>query len=95
MSSKKMNKLLLTAAVTGASLVARKALNKTWEKKAGRPAPNKEGFDKGDWREIVLWTAVSGAVVGLARLAAHEGLRRALEESPAEEVDEAAEAIDV
>jgi len=86
------------AAVAGAGLLARKALNKSWEKKTGRQAPNHEGLADGDWREVVAWTAVTGAVVGLVRLAAHEGVRRSLEEGvdeASEEVEEAGEAIDV
>lgn len=98
MASTKLNKLLFTAALAGAGILTRKALNKGWQKQTGRPAPNFQGMAKGDWREIVLWTAVSGAVVGLARLAAHEGIRRTLDDGIAEageDVEEASEAIDV
>ncbi|WP_269540098.1 DUF4235 domain-containing protein [Cerasicoccus fimbriatus] len=97
MASSLSKKILLTLGVAGAGILARKTMNAAWEKGSGREAPNKKRLNQGDWKEIIMWTAASGAIAGLARLAALEGIHRVAGEGAIEdagEVGEAAEEIE-
>jgi len=86
-------KLLLGIIVGGTSLLTRKALGKGWEKGTGKPVPAGLHTQRHDWRQVLAWGALSGAVVGIARLAAQEGVRHAIEDD--ELLEQAEDVIDL
>lgn len=59
------------AAVLGA-LVARKSLTLAWKIATGNEPPENPEHPTVTWPEAVSWAVVSGAVMGLARLAARK-----------------------
>lgn len=63
--------LALLASVLGA-LVARKALTVGWKVISGKEPPANPEHPDVTWPEAVSWAVVSGAVVGVARLAAQK-----------------------
>lgn len=63
--------LAAIAAVIGA-LVARKSLTLVWKAATGKEPPANPEHPTVTWPEAVSWAVVSGAVVGLARLAAQK-----------------------
>lgn len=63
-------KLYAGVAAVGASMVARKAIQKAWKTGTGKAPPtNPEDPDVG-MAEAVGWAILSGSVVGLARMLA-------------------------
>jgi hypothetical protein len=63
--------LAALAAVLGA-LVARRSLTMAWKMATGKEPPANPEHPTVTWPEAVTWAVVSGAVVGLARLAAQK-----------------------
>jgi hypothetical protein len=59
------------AALIGA-LIARKSLTLAWKVTTGKEPPANPEHPTVTWPEAVTWAIVSGAVVGLARLAAQK-----------------------
>ena len=57
-------------AVLGAAAVAKKALNTSWKAATGKTPPANPADPDVDVKEAVVWAAVSGALIGLARMAA-------------------------
>lgn len=56
--------------VLGAAAVAKKALNSSWKAATGKTPPANPADPDVDVKEAVAWAAVSGALIGLARMAA-------------------------
>ena len=63
--------LALLASVLGA-LVARKGLTVVWKVARGKEPPANPEHPGVTWPEAVSWAVLSGAVVGVARLAAQK-----------------------
>jgi len=63
--------LTLLASVLGA-VVARKTLTLAWKAASGKEPPANPEHPAVTWPEAISWAVVSGAVVGVARLAAHK-----------------------
>lgn len=63
--------MALVASFLGA-LVARKLLTFTWKAISGKAPPANPEHPAVTWTEAVSWAVVSGATVGLARLAAQK-----------------------
>jgi len=57
-------------AVLGAAAVTKKALNTSWKAATGKTPPANPADPDVDVKEAVVWAAVSGALIGLARMAA-------------------------
>lgn len=57
------------AAAIGATFVARELLEATWRTTLDRDPPKNPASHEVAWKEAVLWGAVSGALVGVARIA--------------------------
>ena len=57
-------------AVLGAATVAKKALHTGWKATTGKTPPSNPADPDVDIKEAVAWAAVSGALIGLARMAA-------------------------
>ena len=68
--SSKMWSAFSLAATVGAATVARKGLSGGWKAAAGKEPPANPADPDVDVWEAVLWASVSGAIVGLARMAA-------------------------
>ena len=68
-SSKAWSVLSLVAALGGAT-IARKSLTAAWQKSTGKNPPANPADPDVDLWEAVLWAAVSGTVVQLARMLA-------------------------
>jgi hypothetical protein len=68
-SSKVWGIFSLLAAVVAAA-AARKALNASWKAATGKPPPANPASPDVDMREAVLWAAVSGTIVAVARMLA-------------------------
>ena len=57
-------------AVLGAAAVTKKALNTSWKAATGKTPPANPADPDVGVREAVTWAAVSGALIGLARMLA-------------------------
>lgn len=53
-----------------AATAARKALNASWKAATGKPPPANPASPDVEMREAVLWAAVSGTIVAVARMLA-------------------------
>lgn len=79
-------RLMFTVAVAGAGILSRKLLERGWERGVGRPVPEGLGLRRDRWREALVWGAISGVTVGLARLAAQETVYQLIDSSDFENV---------
>ncbi|AXT38171.1 DUF4235 domain-containing protein [Alteromonas sp. BL110] len=73
------NKELITnvgigLAAASAGILARKTLQKSWEKVAKQPAPKDKKSENTDLKEAVTWAVISGIGAGVARMAVQYGL---------------------
>jgi hypothetical protein len=68
-SSKVWGIFSLVAAVLAAA-AARKALNASWKAATGKPPPANPASPDVEMREALLWAAVSGTIVAIARMLA-------------------------
>ncbi len=68
-SSKVWSIFSLVAAIGGAT-VARKTLTKSWQKATGKNPPANPADPDVDFAEALMWAAVSGTVVQIARMLA-------------------------
>ena len=68
--SSKVWSVFSLVAVLGAAAVAKKALNTSWKAATGKNPPANPADPDVDVREAVAWAAVSGALIGLARMLA-------------------------
>ncbi|QEF98933.1 hypothetical protein Mal15_29910 [Stieleria maiorica] len=57
------------AAATASTFVMREALEAVWRKSVGQPPPKNPASHTVSWKEALLWGALSGAVIGAARIA--------------------------
>ena len=65
--SKAWSAFSLVAAL-GAAAIAKKGLNTTWRAATGKNPPANPADPDVDVKEAVAWAAVSGALIGLARM---------------------------
>ncbi|MBV9099278.1 MAG: DUF4235 domain-containing protein [Frankiaceae bacterium] len=65
-------KLMATIAALVGALVARKSLTMVWKLATGNEPPANPEHPTVTWPEAAAWAAVSGAVVGLARMVAQK-----------------------
>jgi hypothetical protein len=68
-SSKVWGVFSLVAAVLAAA-AARKALNLSWKAATGKPPPANPASPDVEMREALLWAAVSGTIIAVARMLA-------------------------
>lgn len=73
------NKELMTTigvglAAASAGMLARKTLQKSWEKVTNEPAPKDKAKDDTEIKEAVTWAVVSGVGAGVARMAVQYAL---------------------
>ena len=69
MSSKQLiTNVGIGLAAASAGILARKTLQKSWEKVTNEPAPKDKGSENTDLKEAVTWAVVSGIGAGLARM---------------------------
>ena len=71
-SGKTAYKLMALAASVLGALAARKSLTLLWKIAVGKEPPANPEHPEVTWPEAVGWAVVSGAVVGVARLAAQK-----------------------
>ena len=64
---KRLWKLLGTSSALGAGLAASKALDATWKTATGRKPPTKPENPDIAGREALVWAAVSGMAIGVAK----------------------------
>ncbi len=78
-----VEKLMTAGAVALAGLVAGKVLEKGWKLVTGHEAP--VDFDDGETSipEFVIYAAVSGAILAVARASVQKGTKRYLGRGPA------------
>ncbi len=67
-SSSKVWSLMSLVAVLGAAAVAKKGLNTGWKAATGKNPPANPADPDVDVKEAIAWAAVSGALIGLARM---------------------------
>ena len=60
--------LMSMVAVLGAAAVVKKALQTSWKTATGKNPPANPADPDVEVREAVLWAAISGALIGLARM---------------------------
>lgn len=86
-------KLMNVGATAAATKVANTVVSKGWRVVTGKPVPVKENYEKDQTRDIILYTALSSALMATLRVAAQRGavnyyrnstghLPKALEEPP-------------
>jgi subtilisin family serine protease len=63
-------KLMATFASIAGAYAARKALQIVWKTSTGKQPPANPEHPEVTWAEAVSWAVVSGAVIGVARMAA-------------------------
>lgn len=63
-------KVATMAGAFGAAYVARKIVTNAWQAVTGNPPPLNPEDPEVTWAEAAGWALLSGAVIGLARLAA-------------------------
>jgi Protein of unknown function (DUF4235) len=63
-------KVLTVAGTVGAAWVARKSMSTSWKMITGNEPPANPEDPDVDWAEAVGWALLSGAAIGMARLAA-------------------------
>jgi hypothetical protein len=63
-------KLMATVASLFGAYAARKALHLAWKTTTGKQPPANPEHPEVTWAEAVGWAVVSGAVIGVARMAA-------------------------
>lgn len=61
------------AVALGATFLVRNALQAGWRSTMNREPPKNPVSPEVDWGDALLWGAVSGAVVGIARIASRRG----------------------
>ncbi|OYP28885.1 DUF4235 domain-containing protein [Rhodopirellula sp. MGV] len=61
--------LLAYAAAIAATFAARQALQASWRTALDREPPKNPSSPEVDWKDALLWGAVSGAIVGMVRIA--------------------------
>jgi hypothetical protein len=71
-SGKTGYKLLTLVAATFGAFAARKMLALVWKAASGKEPPANPEHPEVAWSEAVSWAVLSGAVVGVARLAAQK-----------------------
>ena len=71
-TGKRGYKALATIAALLGALVARKSLALAWKIATGKAPPANPEHPAVTWPEAISWAVVSGAVVGVARLAAQK-----------------------
>jgi hypothetical protein len=74
MSDKLITTVGIGLAAASAGMLARKTLQKSWEKVTNEPAPKDKGSENTDLREAVTWAVVSGIGAGAARMAVQYAL---------------------
>jgi hypothetical protein len=57
---------------TGSGVAAKRALHKTWKTVTGNEPPANPEHPRTTWPEAIAYAMISGAIVGLARLAARK-----------------------
>jgi hypothetical protein len=65
-------KLIAMAAAMAGAFVARKSLALAWKTATGKEPPANPEHPSVTWPEAATWAAVSGAIIGLARLLAQK-----------------------
>jgi hypothetical protein len=68
--SSKVWSVMSLVSVLGAAAVTKKALNTSWKAATGKTPPANPADPDVDVMEAVAWAAISGALIGLARMAA-------------------------
>ena len=71
-TGKSGNKMLALVASLLGAVVARKVLTVVWRLASGKEPPANPEHPTVTWPEAVSWALVSGAVIGVARLAAQK-----------------------
>ncbi len=61
------------AVALGVTFLARNAVQAGWRMTMHRDPPKNPASHEVDWHDALLWGAVSGAVVGMARIASRRG----------------------
>jgi len=69
----KTENLLALGAAIAATFLARNALQASWRTALDREPPKNPASSEVDWKDALLWGAVSGAVVGMVRIASRRG----------------------
>lgn len=77
---KKSNKeYLQTALIAGATMLgaflARKTVEKTWERITKNEAPKNPADPNITWKEAMAWTLITGAVAGATRVLVRFGMK--------------------
>ncbi|GAA2026223.1 DUF4235 domain-containing protein [Pseudokineococcus marinus] len=62
-------KVVGTGGAVAAGIAANKVLTAVWRKSLGGEPPINPESDETTWKEAIAWALLSGAVVGVARLA--------------------------
>ncbi|MDA8746073.1 DUF4235 domain-containing protein [Rubripirellula amarantea] len=65
--------LIAFAVAIGATFVARELLQAGWRTTMNSEPPKNPASHEVVWRDALLWGAISGAVVGVARIASRRG----------------------
>lgn len=72
------NKLISAGSLAGAGFLADKVVDKGWELFTGRPSPAQEEEDTVELVELLVFAAVSGVVLALARRYMMRGAKKVI-----------------
>lgn len=73
----RVESMVTLAAAIGATLLTRKLLAGGWRQAVDRDPPKNPASPEVSWREALLWGAVSGAVIGVVRIASRRASSKA------------------
>ncbi len=75
----KSKEYLQTALIAGATMIAaflaRKTVEKAWEKITKNEAPKNPADPNINWKEAMVWTLITGAVAGATRVLVRFGMK--------------------
>lgn len=78
-----VTKVAVTLGAVAAAMVARKVLAVGWKGVTGHEPPSDPRSQDTDWQVAALWAIASGALIGVARLAAERKVASTLTRKPA------------
>ncbi|MDT0499925.1 MULTISPECIES: DUF4235 domain-containing protein [unclassified Halomonas] len=71
-----------SAAAVAASMMARKAADKAYQKEVGDTPPANPDEPDVEWRQALLWGAATGVLVGVARVVGRRAGREVMHRAP-------------
>lgn len=63
-----LHAIIATGGAAAAAIVTRRALMRVWEHQRGEAPPRNPDDPQVNWRDAIVWGALSGMLIGIARV---------------------------